>query len=232
MKDDILKKSAEKLITSAKKYWQFFPEEFQKIMHDHINTLKKIYTQISINEDNLPDAWKKSEDLKEALKNYLIHLKNTFGRDITPEVVKACISDIYRKTKDDVELAISSYNYSVTRNYAQPYVPNKTATQLIGINGLPQEKEVREAFESYFKGQNITDNLIVFFMNFNRWSQDNLHKVIAGKDLYKFIKELAKLTELYPGKVFSALKYLVNNKTITLPPDYTPILNWSKKQNK
>ena len=231
-KKGILIKSSEKLTKAAKKYWQFFPEDFQKIMHEHIKIINKIYSEITINKDYLPDVWQKNTDVQKALKNYLTHLKKSFGREITPEVVKACINDIYRKTKDDTDLAINSYNYSVTRNYAQPYVPNKTVTQLIGIDGLPQEKEVREAFESYFKGQNITDNLINFFMNFNKWLQDNLHKVIAGKDLYKFIKELAKLTDLAPGKVFSTLKYLAATKSIVLPPDYSPILNWSKKQNK
>ena len=230
-KRNALYKSTEELTELATLQWNLLTPEMQKLLKKHIGIINKGFTEIKVNSDLLPDSWNKSPELIKSLKLYLESLQKS-GRLITSEVVKACINEIHLKVKDDVKLATESYNYSTIRCYPQPYVPNKTVTQLTSIDALPLKAEIREAFESSFSNQTISDNLILTFINFNKWAKDNLHQALYGKKLYYFTKELSKICDNYSGKVFTALKYLHSINSLTLPPDYNPILNWSKKQSK
>jgi len=229
MKSKNLKKSTENLTKIATKNWQIIPEELQMALKNHVEILNSYFTDIIINPDLLPETWRNDQNLLHALKNYLEFLQKS-GRIITNEVVKSCVNLIYIKLKDDVKAVADAYNFSTVRNYMSPYPQKDDAVQILSVVDLPNKDEIKSAFESYFKDQKVHENLIAHFMSFNRFAKDQLNDPITGKRLYTFIKELAKTTEYHTGRVFTTLKYLADKKSMTIPPDFSPILNWHNKQ--
>jgi hypothetical protein len=112
----------------------------------------------------------------------------------------------------------------------QPFVPHTDSVQLMSVDAMPGPDELKSIFKSYFINQNITDQLIKAFIDFNSWAKDKKNAPYTGKNLSIFIKKLAILTEQAPGKVFSTIKYLVANDTLNLPIDYLVVLNWRNAQ--
>jgi len=230
MTETKLRQSTERLLKISIAYWSLIPEDVKNEIRNHTDTVKLFFTEIMINDDLLPIEWRNNDALKESLRDYLSYL-HQIGKYVTTQVLKAVIRKIYIEVKGDVNRAIIAYTHSTIRNYPEPYVPEKDSEKMVQSGSMPGRDEIKSLFKEYFQGQNITPQVIQAFMDFNAWAKDVKNQPIKIAKLPYFIKDLAKLTELSIGKVFSTLKYMKAKDTLTLPVDYFIVRDWSNIQN-
>jgi len=215
----------------TREYWELLPLDYRNEVQVFVKVLQNDFTPIHFINANVPAFWLENKDIMDGVMLFLKHLTERKNVTLTPEKVKAISMLVDVKTKEPEKIIETFYN-SVNRDYTRPYVVENDSSQGMLNLGLPTALEIKSNFQNYFKGQTISDKLITTFQEYNSYCKDNPKlKPFMGNNLSRFLKELAKITETFPGKVFTALKYLTANETTELPLDYSVILTWYQNQN-
>jgi len=218
-----------KLSEVLKKNWYVLPGEVREAVRIHFEEFYRHFSPIRLYPEFLPASWKQNTELCQAIENYLKMLHED-GRPITETTVMAVINLIYEKVKDDIETAKASYLYSAANRYKNPYVYNPQTTQSTITNfSMPTDKEVKTILLNNF--DKVNDFAVNRFMEFLQFAQTNHKTTIAGKYLYKYIADISKLTNKSIAAFNTVINFLMENDTITLPPDYSTITKYVNVKN-